>query len=113
MLDVIRTTRNIKRVCANSRTRRETHLLAKRAQLFCINPIPYTLHVVPVGHDAVFHGVFDLQQPPEFLGFPANENVPFEGTRHDANVLRPSNAGIKELSGPGVASVGKKSVDAL
>ena len=69
------------------------HLLAERAQLLRINPVPYALHVVPVRHDAVFHGVLDLQQTPEFLRFPAYENVPLEGARHDADVLRPPDAG--------------------
>jgi len=37
-----------------------THLFAERAQLFRINPVPYTLHVVPVGYNAVFHRILDL-----------------------------------------------------
>ena len=69
-----------------------THLFAERAQLFCVNPVPYTLHVVPVGHDAVLHGILDLQQTSEFLGFPAYEDVPFKSTRHDPSVLRPPDA---------------------
>jgi hypothetical protein len=77
------------------RARGGTHLFAERAQLFCINPIPYAFHVIPVGYDAVFHGVLDLQQPPEFLGFPAYENVSLKSTRHNSNVLRPSDTGIE------------------
>jgi hypothetical protein len=66
-----------------------TDLFAERAQLFRINPIPYAFHIVPVGDDAVFHGVLDLQQAPEFLGFPAYEDIPFKSTGHHSNVLRP------------------------
>ena len=67
---------------------RATHLFTERAQLFRINPVPYTLHVVPVGYDAVFHGILDLQQTSEFLGLPAYEDVAFKSTRHDPSVFR-------------------------
>ena len=69
--------------------RNATHLFAERAQLFRINPVPYPLHVVPVGYNAVFHGILDLQQTSEFLGFPAYEDIPFKSTCHDPSVLRP------------------------
>lgn len=45
----------------NEPTREAPHLLAERAQLLRIDPVPYALHVVPVCHDAVFHGILDLQ----------------------------------------------------
>ena len=69
-----------------------THLLAERAQLFRINPVPDALHIVPVGYDAVFHGILDPQQTPEFLGFPAYEDVALEGAGHDPSVLRSPDA---------------------
>jgi hypothetical protein len=75
-----------------------TYLLAERTQLFCINPVPYAFHVVPVGYNAVFHGILDLQQTPEFLCFSAYKDIPFESTRHDSSVLRPSDA--VELENP-------------
>ena len=69
-----------------------THLLAERAQLFCIDPVPDTLHIVPVGHNAVFHGILDPQQASEFLGLPANEDIALESASHDPSVLRSPNA---------------------
>jgi hypothetical protein len=40
----------------------------------------------------VFHGILDPQQTPEFLGFPAYEDVALEGAGHDPGVLRPPDA---------------------
>jgi hypothetical protein len=69
-----------------------THLLAERAQLFRIDPVPDTLHVIPVGHNAVFHGILDPEQASEFLGFPAYEDVTLESAGHDPSVLRSPDA---------------------
>jgi hypothetical protein len=90
--DMSKRTQGHKRVPMDRAGSQVTHLLAERAQLFCINPVPDTLHIVPVGYDAVFHGILDPQQTPEFLGFPAYEDVALEGAGHDPGVLRPPDA---------------------
>ena len=69
-----------------------THLLAERAQLFRIDPVPDTLHIIPVGHNTVFHGILDPQQASEFLGLPANEDIALESASHDPSVLRSPDA---------------------
>jgi hypothetical protein len=37
-----------------------TYLFTQSPQFFSIYPTPYPLHVIPIGDNAVFHGVFDL-----------------------------------------------------
>ena len=39
---------------------RLTYLFAQGPQFLSIYPTPYPLHVIPIGDNAVFHGVFDL-----------------------------------------------------
>lgn len=77
--------------------KRHTHLLAQRAQLLRIHPVPDLLHVVPVGHDAVFHGVLDLEQTAELLGALADEGLVFQRACEDSDVFGAADAGFESL----------------
>lgn len=71
-------------------TRTETidsHLFAQCTQFFCIDPAPYAFHIIPVCYNAMLHRILDLEEAAEFLCFTTDEDVSFEGTRHDTNVF--------------------------
>lgn len=81
----------------HSPRRSPTHLFAQRAQLLCIHPVPYSLHVVPVCHDPVLHRVLDLEQSAGLLRLAAYEDVALQRAGHDPYMLWPSDAGPGKL----------------
>jgi hypothetical protein len=40
------------------------HLFTQCFEAFCVHPAPYPLHVVPIRHYAVFHGILYFEQTP-------------------------------------------------
>lgn len=96
-----------------------THFFAQGPQFFGVDIIPDAFHVVPVGDNAVFHGVFDLrgshegaqgisakrfgvlckpgvafylEQATKLLSFASYEQIAFYRSCHDAGVLWASDA---------------------
>lgn len=53
------------------------YLFAECFQLFSVDVVPYQLHIVPVRDDAMFEGIFYLQQPSQLLCPLSNEGVAF------------------------------------
>ena len=83
--------------------RRHSHkayLFRQYLELVRIYMLPNRLHIVPILHDAMFHGIRNSQQTSEFLGASSDESVAFGGAGHDAEVLGPADTG--EISRCGV-----------
>ena len=66
-------------------------LLREGLQLvLAVDVLPDSLHVVPVGHNAVFHRVSDGEQAAMLLRLGAHEEIALESAGHHSRVLRPS-----------------------
>lgn len=68
---------------------------------FAVNVAPYPLHVIPVGDNAVLHGVPDAKQATVLLRLGSNEYVALQRTSHHSDMLGPANA-----AGEGISSRG-------
>jgi hypothetical protein len=68
-------------------------LFTQCLELFGVDVLPDLLHVVPVGDDAVFQRVADLEQTAQLLGFLTDKDVSFESAGQDAQVLGTTDVG--------------------
>ena len=65
------------------------YLFGCRSQLILrIDVGPDLLHVIPILHDAVLHGMSDVQQAAVLLRLRADEDVSFQAAGHHSDVLR-------------------------
>lgn len=73
-------------------------LLRECGQLvFRIHIVPYLLHVVPVVHYAVFHGILDGEEAAMLLRLRSDEYVTFQRTGHNAYMFGPTDAEITRV----------------
>ena len=73
-------------------TQRPTYLLAQGAQFFCVYPVPYAFHVVPVCDDPVLDRILDLEETSVLLCASAYECVTLERACHYARVFGAAHA---------------------
>lgn len=76
-----------------------THLFAQRLELLGIDVLPYALHIVPVGDNAVLERIADLEQPPQLLRSLADEDVSLQSSSEHAQVFRPPDKRREEAFG--------------
>lgn len=75
-----------------ARSRHGQHLFAECPQLLCVYITPYTLHIVPVSYYAMLDRILDFEKTAKLLCAPTNEDVSFQGTCHNSDVFRSSDA---------------------
>jgi hypothetical protein len=76
-----------------------THVFADSLQAFCVDILPYSLHVIPVGNDAVLQRIIDLEQPPILLRLRSDEQISLQCACHCPHMFRASNIRREEAFG--------------
>ena len=64
------------------------YIFAQRLELLRVDVLPYPLHIIPVGDDAVFQRVSDLEQTAQLLRLLTYEDVAFQGAGQHSEMLR-------------------------